>query len=310
MEKLTHSENKNLKILGHVLEGITKNELTTRGASSTYYLLLSIGPFLIVLFSVLSYFLRDNMRQIIDYILEIASEMQIFKDPTVIINPIVENISNRSSATAYAIVGLIITLFSSSKASREIIRTIEIIFEKEKEGIKSTIMNYVNAFIFTFLLVLSLAIFFIFFVTGDPIVKITEYLFNIDLTNYTLWNMLSGIIPIIYLFLFATIMYKAISGLGVKKSIKFKEAAIGGIVVTIGWLLGSYAFAYYIANFSNQNAIYGILGSIMILIFWFFLLVMILLIGAQIIQAFRITREGNKIEKLEKENKKVTIEFK
>jgi membrane protein len=50
----------------------------------------------------------------------------------------------------------------------------------------------------------------------------------------------------------------------------------------VGWILASVAFGYYVSNFGNYSAMYGSLGAMLVLLFYFFLSAAILLFGAEI----------------------------
>jgi Virulence factor BrkB len=57
---------------------------------------------------------------------------------------------------------------------------------------------------------------------------------------------------------------------------------VGATAFAIGWLLATLAFAVYVANFSNYGATYGSLGSVIILMLWFYLTAVLLVSGAEL----------------------------
>ena len=56
----------------------------------------------------------------------------------------------------------------------------------------------------------------------------------------------------------------------------------GSVISTILWIVGSWAFSFYVSNFGNYNATYGSLAAVVILLLWFFLSGYIILLGAEI----------------------------
>ncbi len=293
MEKLKNSNNKFVKIFLKLIEKNKEFKLNEVSAVVVYYLLLSIGPFLVLGFSIMTYFLQEH----IDTVLSVANS--VYEDASIILSPIMDYLASTNNRT-FAIVGGLITLFSASKASKFIIKAFNNIFEiNEGEGIKNFILNNIYAMIFTLALLVSLIVFFVFFVTGDPIASVINFLFNIDLNQFFLWGLLRNLIPIVYLFLFLTIIFKLLSKFGGEK-ISFKEAIIGSSFVTIGWIIGSLGFAFYINNFNNNNAIYGALGSIMVIMLWFYLLIYMLLLGAALIDSYMEVKDRTEIEDLKR----------
>ncbi len=56
----------------------------------------------------------------------------------------------------------------------------------------------------------------------------------------------------------------------------------GSVLATLLWLLGSYAFRYYVVNFGSYNATYGTIGGVMVLMLWLYLSGLVVIIGAEL----------------------------
>jgi membrane protein len=48
------------------------------------------------------------------------------------------------------------------------------------------------------------------------------------------------------------------------------------------WLLATFGFGIYVANFANYNATYGALGAVVVLLMWLFVSSLAVLLGAEI----------------------------
>ncbi len=55
----------------------------------------------------------------------------------------------------------------------------------------------------------------------------------------------------------------------------------GSVVASLGWLLGSLAFAFYINSFADYQRMYGSLGDLVILMIWFYFSSLFLLVGGE-----------------------------
>jgi uncharacterized BrkB/YihY/UPF0761 family membrane protein len=53
----------------------------------------------------------------------------------------------------------------------------------------------------------------------------------------------------------------------------------GAALFAVGWLVATFGFAWYVGNMGNYGATYGALGSVIVLMLWFYLTA-ILLVGA------------------------------
>lgn len=56
----------------------------------------------------------------------------------------------------------------------------------------------------------------------------------------------------------------------------------GSLLATILWMLASLGFKLYVQNFSNYTALYGAIGSVIVMMLWFYLAGFALLIGAEL----------------------------
>lgn len=51
-------------------------------------------------------------------------------------------------------------------------------------------------------------------------------------------------------------------------------------MVVMMWLVMSSLFSIYVANFGNYNEVYGSLGAVIALLFWFYLSAFLIMFGA------------------------------
>jgi membrane protein len=58
--------------------------------------------------------------------------------------------------------------------------------------------------------------------------------------------------------------------------------SVGAVAAASVWVLTSYLFTFYIANFANFNKTYGSLGAIAALMFWFYISAFVVLLGAEL----------------------------
>jgi membrane protein len=63
---------------------------------------------------------------------------------------------------------------------------------------------------------------------------------------------------------------------------KWSWASPGSVVATVLWVLASVGFSIYVNAFGNYNKTYGALAGIIILMFWLYLTVYVVLVGAEL----------------------------
>ena len=59
-------------------------------------------------------------------------------------------------------------------------------------------------------------------------------------------------------------------------------ASVGAIVATVLWLVASIGFSIYSSTFGNYAKTYGLLAGIVVLLFWLWLSMYAILLGAEI----------------------------
>jgi membrane protein len=56
----------------------------------------------------------------------------------------------------------------------------------------------------------------------------------------------------------------------------------GSLLASTLWVLASFGFRYYVANFGNFNETYGAIGGVMVLMMWLYITAFVILVGAEL----------------------------
>lgn len=94
-------------------------------------------------------------------------------------------------------------------------------------------------------------------------------------------------LAIALVYISVTFLYKY--GPAVQNRVRFINA--GSIIATVGSVLSSILFAFFVNNFSKYNEIYGSIGALLVLLLWLKINAFILLLGFE----FNTSILGNKI---------------
>lgn len=65
-------------------------------------------------------------------------------------------------------------------------------------------------------------------------------------------------------------------------ALPFRLISYGSTFFTLGWLLASFVFGLYVANFGSYNSTYGALGAVVVALLWAYITGFLLLLGAEI----------------------------
>jgi len=94
----------------------------------------------------------------------------------------------------------------------------------------------------------------------------------------SVWGPLQYVTPLVILIAVFTALY----WIAPNRQIKIREAFPGAVFATIGWLLTSLAFSFYVNNFGNFTKTYGSLGGIIILLTWLYFSSIIIMVGGEV----------------------------
>jgi hypothetical protein len=93
-----------------------------------------------------------------------------------------------------------------------------------------------------------------------------------------------------------------------RKGKKYREFVIfspGTILATTLFVLGTVAFNTYISNFSRYNALYGSIGTLIILLLWIWVVAILILAGNELNSSIR--RNADKLSDTELQNRRKEI---
>src|SRR5699024_10378699 len=254
------------------------NEADVIGLSAqlAYFFLLSLFPFLLFLVTLLGFFPIDD-RAFIEYIAAFLPNDVV----SMIENNLTNILNNRSGGLLS--VSIIGTLWSASNGFNAITKSFNKAYRVEED--RSFILNRLIAI--GLLLIIAIAL--ILSVFGKVI---GEQLFAfIGLDEYiNAWNIIRWIVTSVTFFIALLLIYK----LAPNEKVSFRHAITGALFATIFWQLTSLAFSFYVNTLGNYSATYGSLGTVIVLMIWFYLFGIIITTGG-VINAFVKDWEEGKI---------------
>lgn len=239
-----------------------------QSAQMAYYLMLSLFPFFIFLFSLIG-FLRINPDNILLMIEPFAPQ-----ETYIMVRNTLESILDKGRGELLSF-SLIAVFWLASMAIQSLVRSLNKAYRIRRKtfflhGILSDLL-----LTFGFMIILSLSLLV-------PIIE--EFVRTFVLTKvtvnelwYHLWFVTRWGLGTLFLYLFFTILYKVVPSIRVP----WRKAFPGAIFATIGWQVVSISFSRY-AGISNYSEFYGQLGSIIALMVWFYLTAVVLLVGGLI----------------------------
>ena len=275
---------KSWEFLKDVYARFMNDDLLSIGAQASFFLLFSLFPFLIFLIALITYMPMVNLQNSIH-----ALAALIPANAYLILRDIVDQTLANRSVTLLSF-GVLSALWSSASGVTSLIRGINRAYDQE-ETRRSWKITAVSLY---FTLELAIAIIFslILIVFGKVLgTQLFRFLGFSD-ASLQVWNYVGYIIALITTILvFISLYYNTPN-----RRSKFREVIPGAVVASLGWVIVSIAFSYYIDNFGNYSKVYGSLGGIIALLMWLYVSSIIILMGAEINASLMFSKMG--LEKL------------
>ncbi len=183
---------------------------------------------------------------------------------------------------AISIVFILFALWAASKAQYSMMRISNYSFTGHPSGGRSYFRERFRA-IKTILITLFTIVFsLIILVYGEQLIQIfTAYVdefLHIRFTFDTIWFVLRWPVAMALYFLMISYNYYVLPS----ERVPFRKILPGSILASAGMLLATSIYSYYAAVFANYDLLYGSLAAIVALLFWFYILGYILVIGIQV----------------------------
>ena len=228
---------------------VNNDDIFALGAQLAYYLVLSFFPFLIFVMTLIGYINLDSMK-IIEGLARVLPSNVVELTSSVIIDVVEKQHGGLLGASAT------LTIWSASSAFRAILKGVNKAYniKENRSFIKRCIIAIICTIALAFTIMLTLAT----LVFGDVLSKyILKYIPYNDFIH-KLWDLLRYSIVIVVMI----IIFAAIYRYTPSKRTDWSEAIPGAVFVTLGWIVVSLAFSFYVNNFANYSRIYGSLATI------------------------------------------------
>ena len=257
-----------LRLFGLLSAKIREDHVAAFSAQAAFFIIISFFPFTMLLLSLIQYLPIDKV-----------TVMRFFTEafPTAF-NSIVVSVSeiydSHASSTVISVTA-ITTLWSAGKGFLAIMKGLNSVYEIN-ETRHYILLRTISAF-YTLIFAIMLIATMILFVFGNRLYFWIQQKFPVLTDTAFIIISLRTILGMVILIVFFLIIYIVIPD---KKS-KIMSELPGAMLCAGGWMSFSYAFSYYIDNFSNYTVTYGSLTAIVLFMLWMYFCMYLLFLGAE-----------------------------
>jgi membrane protein len=266
---------------------VKQDMLLVRAGALTFNFMMSLFPGIIFLFTLLPYVPIKNLD---DRILDV---LLLPKNASTFVTQTIHDLVNIKRGGLLS-TGFLLAIFFSSNS----IMSMQRAFDKSDNHNfikRSPFQKRLLAVILVFVLFILFSLALTFIVGGAILTQYISTMNYISSFSYYLVLLIRWAAIIILFYAVISIIFRYVPS--VRR--KFPFFSGGAVVATLGTLLTSAGFSYFVNNFGSYNKVYGAVGTFVVLMLWFNFNAQVLLVGFEVnvaIQNILNRRKNQEIE--------------
>ena len=244
---------------------LTRNEIRILPGSLAYSFFLATIPILsLILYFLTSFNLPMDLLQ--NFLLETfpKSVVDVFQ-------PVFT--TELSSASIFTLLLSVVVMMNGCNA---IILASNTIFHFENA---SFLRRMIKSLVLTIILIVLIAFTMIVPLFGRSIINLIGMFTDFISINRVYIDTLYTILQIPVSLLIMYFIIKLLYTIAPDEKVKSKYMSRGALFTTVSWLVVTVGYSYYINNIARYDLVYGNLANIVILLFWFYVIAFIFVIG-------------------------------
>jgi membrane protein len=253
-------------------KGIVDGAITTRASAIAFNFILAVFPAIIFLFTLIPYIPIDNFQiQLLNMIQSVLPD-----NAYLAIKGTIQDIVTQPRGSLLSFGFFAAFIFSTNGLVSVIVAFNGTIHAIETRSIVSL---YLTAFGLSTILTLLTTISVAMITASQRILELllAKQYIRFDYIYYLLIGGKWLVILLLFFFAFAFLFYFAPA-----RKMKFRFISAGGTLATLLSILVSVGFSFYINNFGRYNTLYGSIGTLVVVMLWFYFMALSLLIGFEL----------------------------
>ncbi|ASW44274.1 YihY/virulence factor BrkB family protein [Clostridium isatidis] len=269
MSKNSNRENTKLEKLVFFIVKVNNDDVFALAAQLAYNLILSFFPFLIFIMNLIAFSPLDSLN--------IISALGTLL-PDNVLSLIATTLDEIVGTQNVGLLGvsIVLTIWSASSGFRGVVKGLNKAYNiRERRNLMKMLM--ISMF-FTLALSMVIVLALAALVFGNLIEEYLMVILPFESVVNLLWNLIRYIAVIVIMVFVFALLYRYTPA----EKIPWKEVIPGAIFSSLGWIVISLIFSFYVDNIANYSRLYGSLGAVFALMIWLYITSFILLIGAEI----------------------------
>lgn len=258
-----------------LIKEIGDDDVSGAAAEMSYRFFLALFPFLLLLSAMGAFTAAAfNIANPTDEVMNLVGD-SLPSEAAVVLREQVDAVVTQRDPTLLSL-GILGTLWASSSAIQTIMKALNRAHEVKET--RSIVKRYALAIGLTLTAGVFILGGFVLLLTGQLLGEEIAGQVGLEGSAATFFTLARWPLVAVALLAAMAFIYWAAPNI----NLPFKWLSPGALIFTVLWLVGTYAFGLYVANFGSYSATYGALGSVVILLVWLYWTSFLMLTGAQL----------------------------
>lgn len=257
-------------VLKAAVDDFFEDDMTTYASALAYQILFSIFPFLIFLIALIGFF---HMPAFFDW-LKIQMDFVLPDQAMGVVDQVLGELQKQQSGLLSF--GMAAALWTASAGVRAAMHALNVAYDVQEK--RPAWKLYPLSILYTVGIASMMVMAAAFMVIGPQAVEWLARWVGLETYVVTLWAWLRWPAALLILMLVIAIVYYV----GPNIRLQFRLLSPGAVLAVIVWIAASLAFDFYVRSFADYSVMYGSIGTIIVMLLYFFVSSAVLLFGAEV----------------------------
>jgi membrane protein len=247
-----------------------EDDMLTHAYAMSYQIIFSFFPFIIFLIALLGFL---NVPEFFNWLLAQAAEV-LPEQGMAMVTRVIRRLQQPQGGLLSF--GVALALWTASSGTRALMNALNVAFKVRET--RPIWKRYPLSMIYTIGIAAMLVVATVFLLIGPQAIAWLAAKVGLQHFFVLLWTWIRLPIVLVLMSLAVAVIYHVAPDI----KHRFRFFSPGAVIAVVAWVISSLVFDYYVKNFANYNAMYGGIGTIIMLLFYFSISAAMLLLGAEV----------------------------
>jgi membrane protein len=261
-------ENRLLRFPYLMVQRYLRHRVGIQSAALAFYLLFSIFPFLIFISALLG-LLQLNVAGIMQALSEVLPR-EVVRLAGIYLNYVGSNSSLR-----LLLFGLLFSVYFPMRAANALMHSVRTAYHLGPPP--NAVIHWLKTFLYTVLLIAAIALTLTLMTVGERFLLYAVEQFRLPVLIAELWVNLRFPVIIVVGYFALFFLY----AMAQDHRPRWRDLWPGTLASLAGWVLLNWLYSFYVNHIAHYSALYGSIGTVIVLLVWLNLSATVLIMGAE-----------------------------